>query len=99
MEKYQKFLILVKIIFVSLHQLINQVVKGVTGSSFRRSLLFYSLRTLSKVSLWCAVSRLDRQSIIRRSPVFPFSCIHPDFEIWMVDIVNHRSSKRNALHS
>ena len=59
-------------IFVSLHQLINQVVKGVTGSSFRRSLLFYSPRTLSKVSLRCAVSQLDMPSTIMRSPVlFP----------------------------
>ena len=59
-------------IFVSLHQLINQVVKGVTGSSFRRSLLFYSPRILSKVSLRCAVSQLDMPSTIMHSPVlFP----------------------------
>ena len=50
--------------FVSLHQLINQVVKGVTGSSFRRSLLFYSPRTLSKVSLRCAASQLDMPSTL-----------------------------------
>ena len=55
--------------FVPLHQLINQVVKGVTGSSFRRSLLFYSPRTLSKVSLWCAASQLDMPSTVKRTPV------------------------------
>ena len=70
MMKFLKILVIILIIiFVSLHQLINQVVKGVTGSSFRRSLLFYSPRTLSKVSLRCAASQLDMPSTIKRTPV------------------------------
>lgn len=64
MEKYQKFLILVKIIFVSLHHLIDHVVKGGYGIVARRSLLFYSPRTLSKVSLRCAASQLDMPSTL-----------------------------------
>ena len=59
-------------IFISLHYLIDHVVKGGYGIVARRSLLFYCPRTLSKVSLRCAVSQLDMPSTIMRSPVlFP----------------------------
>lgn len=40
MEKYLKFLILVKIIFVSLHHLIDHVVKGGYGIVFQAVLAF-----------------------------------------------------------
>ena len=59
MQEIQKFFLMMKflkisviiliIIFVPLHHLIDHVVKGGYGIVARRSLLFYSPRTLSKV--------------------------------------------------